>query len=445
MKAPSMFDFYMAEVQSQWPAVEWMISGGMKIDTKALIALRHRLREEIDQLQQSINSRIGWIPNTKSALDMERLFHELGVTPRRTNPTKAHPKGVVKTGKEDMLAYAHRFPSARSVIVDCLDITSRRTIQSNFLSMALDTNDFYHPTYRLNGTKSGRFASEGADEGGPQGQNWPGSLLHIVIPDDPDSILIEGDLCQAEDMIIAYDANDRVMIEAFEKKLDSHRIKGCWIFKNWQYEQGLPPKELMDNVTEICERCRPTGASKCNHSERFISKSSGYAFKYRMGVRKFVTRQLPPAGVFISESTGSTIRDRVVSPPTRAWQEATDRELARSRWLVNLLGRKREFYGIQSKDGKMLRDALSWKAQSVVGILAGRAIARLYVSLPNISSRARLLTQRHDSVLVSTPTKSIPLVKEAIQEAFYSPIQAHGRTFNIPVELKSGPNWGNLH
>jgi DNA polymerase I-like protein with 3'-5' exonuclease and polymerase domains len=370
---------------------------------------------------------------------MAKLFLQLGINPRRT--TTGQP-GI---SKEDLVSYSHKYSNAREALLLCLDITSRRTLQSNFLSMALDPDDYYHPVYRLNGTKSGRFASEGADEGGPQGQNWPPNLLHIVIPDNPDrDELIEGDLAQAEDMIIAYDANDRIAIQAFESGIDSHRLKACWIFRNWPYEQGIPPKELLDNVTTVCPRCRDQGQPKCNHSERFIAKSSGYAFKYRMGVRKFVTKQLPLAGVFISEATARDYKQKVVSPPTAAWQDRTNQQLRRSRWLTNLLGRKREFYGIQDSGGKMLRDALSWLAQSVVGVIAGRAITRLERSLRAISPHTRLLTQRHDSVLVSAPRQVRPLVCEAIREAFYCPIMAHGRELNIPVELKVGPNWGSL-
>jgi DNA polymerase I-like protein with 3'-5' exonuclease and polymerase domains len=439
MNLLSMFDFYQKEIQSQWLATQAMTLGGMKIDTTALVSLRKKLREEIAETESQIAKLVGWVPNTKSPIDMERLLVGFGVVPKRTKKDKA------KIGEDDLLDYAHRWPACRPVVTLCLNITERRTLQSNFLGMALDGEDFYHPTYRLNGTKSGRFASEGADEGGPQGQNWPESLLHIVIPDRPGHILIESDMEQAEDMIIAYDADDRVAIQAFENKVDSHRLKACWIFKNWPYNQGIPPKELLDEITVVCPACLALGKSKCNHSQRFLSKSSGYAFKYLMGVRKFTTRQLPRAGVFISEATARTIRSRVVSPPVIAWQARINLDLHRSRWLVNLLGRKREFYGLLAQDGKMLRDALSWTAQSVVGVIAGRAVARLTEILPRIDSGARLVTQRHDSVLVSAPAGAGRLVKEAIQESFYSPIPAHGRTLNIPVAHKSGPNWGDLH
>src|SRR5258708_15368339 len=113
---------------------------------------------------------------------MERLQNKTGVAPARTKPTKRHPKGQAKVARDDLLSYAHRFPSSRPVLTTCLEITRLRTLQSNFLDLALDSSDYYHPTYGLNATATGRYPSRGAAEAGPQGKNWPPSLLNLVIP-----------------------------------------------------------------------------------------------------------------------------------------------------------------------------------------------------------------------------------------------------------------------
>jgi len=445
----NMLDFYMDEVQSQYPATLDMIAKGWHIDRKALIETRHTLVNEINQQQTEVEKLIGWIPNTKSSIDMEKLLEQLTVPvddpTNRSKPTKGYPKGQVKRSENDLLRYVHKYPQCRDVLLACIEITTRRTLASNFLGMALDSHDHYHPTYRINGTKSGRYASEGADEGGPQAQNWPHNLLNLVIPDNPTTDeLTESDLAQAEDMIVTWDSQDQVMIDAFTNHIDSHRLKGCWIFRNWEYKDGIPPTDLLASITESCSRCSGLGIKKCNHSERFISKSSGYAFKYRMGVRKFIMHQLVPAGVFISEVEGKRIQHRVITPATQRWQDSTDEELKRTRWITNLLGRRRNFYGIHDSSGEMLRDALSWKAQSVVGIIAARATVRLERSLRSIGNGARLVTQRHDSVLVNHKFSDRKLVAEAIAEAFFSPINAHGRPLLIPHESKSGPNWRDL-
>lgn len=441
----NQYDFYMTEIQSMWDATTWMQRGGLHIDVAALLTHRREINDAIEANKAALLAALGWVPNTKSSTEMEKMLLQLGVVAARTKPSKGRTTGSAKTARDDLLSYAHRFPSSRPVLSICLEITRLRTLQSNFLDLALDREDCYHPTYRLNGTATGRYASQGADEGGPQGQNWPHSLLNLVIPDDPllDE-LTEADLSQAEDMIIAWDANDKVAISAFEQHVDSHNLKACWAFRNWEYSAGLPSSALLSSITKVCGLCASLGENKCNHAERHVAKTSGYAFKYKMGVRKFVNRILPNAGVYISENEGKRIRDRVVSPPTRQWQDATELGLRKSRWITNLLGRKREFYGLLDDSGELLRAALSWKAQSVVGVIAGRAVTRLERSLRLIGPHARLLTQRHDSVLVSHRASDRRRVVDAIGEAFYSPINAHGRELNIPIESKSGPNWRDL-
>lgn len=440
----NLYDFYMTEVQSQWLATSWMIEGGLHIDVRELISTRQKLRMEIAELEVQLAESAGWTPNTKSNQDMERLLNQLSVVPTRTPPSRNFPRGQAKVAKDDLLNYAHKYPTSRDVLNICLEITKRRTIQSSFLGLALDRDDFYHPTYRLNGTKTGRFASEGADEGGPQGQNWPHHLLNLVIPDNPlTDELTEADLKQAEAMIVAWDAGDPFLMEAFTSGRDIHRIRGCVIFKGWNIRMGLPTESLLSSISVSCRDCSTQGQNNCTHSERFISKQSGHAFTYKMGPRKFVNKILPPAGVYLTEAEGRRIRDLVLTPHVLKWQDDTDLELKRSRWMTNLLGRRREFYGLHDSNGELLREALSWKAQSVVGVIAGRAISSLEISLRNIIG-ARLLTQRHDSVLVSHKRNDRDRVRQCIIEAFHSPINAHGRILNIPLEFKSGPNWRDL-
>jgi DNA polymerase I-like protein with 3'-5' exonuclease and polymerase domains len=435
----SQYEFYVTEIQSMWDATSWMTRGGMHIDINALLKHRRDIANAIAQNESSLQATLKWTPNTKSSLDMARLLAELGVQPSKTKKSNK-----VRIGKDDLLGYAHKYPSSRAILATCLEITRLRTLQSNFLDLALDSNDYYHPTYGLNATATGRYASRGADEGGPQGQNWPHSLLNLVIPDNPGDELTEADLKQAEDMIIAWDSHDKIAMEAFTKGVDSHRLKACWAFRNWDYSAGLPSSVMLVSITEVCDVCKSLGQSQCNHSERFIAKQSGYAFKYQMGPRKLVNKILPTMGIFISENEGKRIKDRIVSPPTSKWQSNTELDLRKSRWLTNLLGRKREFYGILDDGGELLRSALSWKAQSVVGVIAGRAVTRLERSLRLIGPTARLITQRHDSVLVSHSPRDRARVRLALAEAFYSPVNAHGRVLNIPIEVKHGPNWRDL-
>lgn len=431
---------YCDEIQQLWPVSFAMMTGGMHIDVPALLTLRKAVDEGITLHEGYLRDMIGWIPNTKSNTDMAKLMEQFQIPIRERTKT-----GKVQIRKETLLIYGNRHPIIRPALTECLEITRRRTLQSNFLGMALDQNDFYHPTFRLNGTKTGRFASEGADEGGPQGQNWPFHLRNIVIPDNPSDLLTSADLKQAEAMFVAYDSVDIWWINIFENNIDGHGALGLVLFHGANYDK-IPSREEAKTVPRVCDVCTREGLAECTHSERFISKSSGYAFKYGMGPRKYVTKQLPPAGVFMSEAEGKRIRSKVITPALGRWQQRGYDELKESRWVTNALGRRREFYGILDESGDLVRELLSWKAQSVINVVTSRAMVRLDRAFTKIRGtsnlpRPRIVTTTHDSTLINHHKTFTNQIKEACHEAFYQPIPLHGRQLTIPLDVGTGENW----
>jgi DNA polymerase I-like protein with 3'-5' exonuclease and polymerase domains len=412
----------------------------MHIDTKALIALRKEVADGITLHESYLKDMLGWVPNTKSAIDMARLMAQYNIPIRERTKT-----GKVQIRKETLLTYGNRHPIVRPALTECLEITRRRTLASNFLGMALDRNDYYHPVYRLNGTKTGRFASEGADEGGPQGQNWPFHLRNIVIPDEPGDELTSADLKQAEAMFVAYDSRDVWWIRIFESHKDGHGALALVLFHGADYAK-LPSDAEIQTISKVCPTCDKENLKECTHSERFISKSSGYAFKYGMGARKYITKQLPPAGVFMSEAEGKRIRNKVITPALGRWQHRGYEELRESRWVTNALGRRREFYGILDDSGDLVRELLSWKAQSVINVITSRAmilLQRIFVKIKGASNLPlpRIITTTHDSVLINARRALRRDIHDACDEVYQQPIPLHGRTLTIPLDKGSGANW----
>lgn len=431
---------YQREIQQLWPISFEMQVKGMHIDVPALLRLRTEVQDGIKLHEGYLQTMLGWVPNTKSAIDMARLMDQYKIPVRERTKT-----GKVQIRKETLLTYGNRHPVVRPALTECLEITRRRTLASNFLGMALDGNDYYHPVYRLNGTKTGRFASEGADEGGPQGQNWPFHLRNIVIPDEPSDELTSADLKQAEAMFVAYDSRDVWWIRIFEEQKDGHGALALVLFHNADYS-ALPSNDAIKAVPRVCNVCQREGLKECTHSERFISKSSGYAFKYGMGARKYITKQLPPAGVFMSEVEGRRIRSKVITPALGRWQSRGHDELQESRWVTNALGRRREFYGILDDSGDLVRELLSWKAQSVINVITSRAMILLQPLFKLIKGTSnfplpRIVTTTHDSVLINHHKSFRRDIQSACDEVYNQPIPLHGRTLTIPLDKGSGPNW----
>jgi len=51
----------------------------------------------------------------------------------------------------------------------------------------------------------------------------------------------------------------------------------------------------------------------------------------------------------------------------------------------------------------------------------------------------------HDSIVVEVPEEDEHASLVALNEAMTTPVESWGGTFTIPVELKSGHSWGDLH
>lgn len=426
-----MLDYFERWVQPQWDAVMNMRKRGMRVDTSKLTMIHNTVLDGIAKGNAILQSDLGWVPNTKSKKDMKALFEQVGV---RLTPSDYTKTGLPKTDKERLYTFAARSGErAQRVLGVCMDITANRTIESNFTNLALDKDDYYHPTLDISKTVTGRSASEGEDEGGPQIQNIPKRMRSIFIGDRDTSIIVSPDLRQAERMYVAWDAVDELLIRTFLAGKDAHRVTACKIFRGWTSDQ-LPSDTLLESIRVVCDECEAIGQTSCNHSERYMGKQSGLAFQYLMGPRRFVTT-LAKQGVFIGEADATRIKGQVVSRAQLLWAERVGSQLRSTSWLENPLGRKRNFYGLPDV-GK----GLSWLAQSTIGDITHRAMIFLEKHLPH---GARLYTETHDSLPVVCPVRLEADVRKLIETAFYCPIVLHGRELNIPVEITSGPSWGD--
>ncbi len=429
-------DYFRRTDQAQWSAVMDMRVGGMRVSPEKLREIQAKLTQDRMAYEEELRAIWGFVPNTKSPSDMQHILTRLQIPYFHTKT------GRIKLDKESLIQYINLAASGRGhpdavpQLGAILEINSKRTLESSFIKMALDANSFYHPELVINGAVSGRFTAKGADEGGPQIQNIPKSIRKAFVPDDDTSLIWNADLKQAESMIVAWEADDTLLINTFLQGKDVHRVRACLIFRNWT-DIALPPEELLASILVVCPRCLADGQYECNHSERYTAKESGHAFTYLMGAQKYVNLQAKKRNI-VTLIEAKRIKAAVLSPSIIAWQDRGSADLRRSRWQENALGRKRNFFGIF--DEELVRAYLSWRAQSCVADVVKRATKTLYRTLPKGS---RLLTQTHDSLTLSVRHDHETQVSRLIDEAFYIPMQIHGRELVIPIEKTCGPTWGD--
>ena len=262
-----------------------------------------------------------------------------------------------------------------------------------------------------------------------------------------DMELTTADLKQAEAMVVAWDARDPMLIRAFEQEKDVHRIRAVMAFLGYSNYLLVPPDDLLSQVTVVCPTCSPTGLDKCNHAQRQVAKIIGHASAYMMGARKMANKVLPEADVFLPEGEVRRIQSVIISPAIKEWQMRPFSELKASPWLINGYGLRREFYGML--DNEMVREALSWKAQSTVSCITNQAMRRMHRWCIELSGKGleycRVVTQTHDALTISHPARHRDAIYKMLEKAFHHELVYHGRPLVIPIECGSGPNWRATH
>jgi DNA polymerase I-like protein with 3'-5' exonuclease and polymerase domains len=125
-------------------------------------------------------------------------------------------------------------------------------------------------------------------------------------------------------------------------------------------------------------------------------------------------------------------------PEIARWHGAVETALKEDGYLINLLGRKRWFFGRRTEQ-ETVRKAVAYDPQSSVADILNRdmlAVWRLNI--------VQLLLQVHDAILIQYPEEKEDELIPKILAAMSTEVALEaGRSLRIPNEVKTGWNWGN--
>jgi hypothetical protein len=125
-------------------------------------------------------------------------------------------------------------------------------------------------------------------------------------------------------------------------------------------------------------------------------------------------------------------------PCVKKWQEETVRLLQTTGSLTHLFGRRRYFFG-RLTDQPVINAAIAYCPQGMTGDAINEGILRLWHD-----PRFELLVQVHDSILFQIDQNQVnELVPLALELLKAKLTLAGDREFYIPVEAKTGWNWGD--
>lgn len=237
------------------------------------------------------------------------------------------------------------------------------------------------------------------------------NVRNLFLP-DPGYTLIDCDLSGADAQVVAWEANDEPLKQAFRDGLNVHNFNGETIWGAGYRPDGKRPGARF-TMRDECKR----GVHGTNYGAmpRTIAITLSWTIRAAEDFqRKWFTAH----------------------PGIRDWHERTDRAVQTTRTIRNAFGYRIVFF---DRGDNLLPRALAWVPQSTVGIVAARGAVRLAKELPWL----HVLLQVHDSVVFQIPNSKFESSSLArIKELLTIPVP-YPDPLIIPWEMAySRESWG---
>jgi len=284
-------------------------------------------------------------------------------------------------------------------------------------------------TWRLNSTES-HFGGGGNLQNIPK-RTEEGKMIRKLFVPDEGKILLSVDLSQAEARVVAWEANNIPLIEAFlTPEKDVHWENAKRIF-------GLPSKLEYEPTNFFINSL--TKEEHTHYEYRNIGKTIKHATNYGMGPLMLQTILAREGFIFPFAVCKKFLQQTVATDPAgEEWKRGIREKIKGSRMLISSFGRKRYFMGRMGDS--LFRAAYAFSPQNTVGELTQVGTREVWKTIPEVDC----LMNVHDELIVQLDAKDLQTVIPKVRKCFSVPLVINGRELIIPCEFKSGPSWGDM-
>lgn len=406
-------DCYKRQVQMLKP-LGFMQERGMRIDTTGIGQAADEMRAKLSRMNAEFQLIAPGI-NPASPKQLQSLFYEqLGYKPYTNRKT-----GGVTTDESALKRLASQGCKQAAMV---LAIRREAKGLSTYLEMQYDEDARMRCSYNPVGTKQGRVSSsQTIFKTGGNLQTIPKEYRRYFLA-DRGYVMVELDLGQAENRIVAWIAPEPKMKEAFLSGADVHSLTAGLIF-------GKPPSQISDEP----------GSSKLGdgqHSERDWGKRANHALNYGMSPNLFSLQYEIP----FNEAKFITAGYHKAYPGVANYHRWVEQDLL-DRAITNLFGRTRIFLDRWGTD--LFKEAYSYIPQSSV---ADKIRDHGLLPLSESYQHLELLNTVHDSILLQyradAPLLEVAAELVALRDSLETAITYGNDSFVIPADAKIGQNWG---
>jgi DNA polymerase I len=392
------------------PILARMEAVGVALDLEALATLDTEFEREIKRLEGEIFAAVGHeftIASPKQLGDI--LFEELRL-----------PKGRrTKTGYSTDASVLEELRGVHPVINPVLEWRGYTKLRSTYveaLPSLMASDGRLHTTFHQAVAATGRLSSSD-----PNLQNIPirtplgRRIRRAFVAGEPELVLVAADYSQIELRIIAHVSGDQHLKDAFARQADIHRETAARVLK----------KDAADVTAD----------------ERSMAKMVNFGLAYGMSDFGLSSR----AGISRQEAQ-EFINSYFAAYSGISYYMLHIKEQARREGAVStLLGRRRAIPELRAANpslrGAGERMAINMPIQGTAADIVKIAMIHLADRLAAVGSKARILLQVHDELLLEVPRDEvdslIPVLRETMENAL--PLDVP-----LTVDVKVGTDWESM-
>ena len=433
---PTTTSTYRRTLELQAPYLEMMLRG-TRLDIAKMAEVRHlylgRIRILESWLARLCIEGLG-LPssfNWRSPLQLKNFFYGVLALKeiKKRNANGLMTPATDRETLEKLKQYFTAIPFVNTILA-LRDLGKA----VSFLETKLDDDKRIRCNFNLAGTNTGRLSSSFSDMGtGTNLQNIDRELKYVFIPDNGRAF-INIDLEQADSRNVGalawemfYHSHGAEYAGAYLDACESGDLHTTVCRMAWRdLDWGDDPARWRSVADQIAYR---------GLTYRDMAKKLGHGTNY-LGQPKTMSvhTKVPQEAIELFQA-----RYFEAFPCVRAWQQRTIELLQQNGSLTHLFGRRRFFFS-RLDEQTTINAAIANCPQGMTG-------DQINVAALNIwrYKQFQMLLQVHDSLLFQTVsdrlTQSVPLALSLAR----APVTLSGnREFCVPVEAKTGWNWGDV-
>jgi DNA polymerase-1 len=392
------------------PILAEMEGKGIMIEKQALLDYGDELTDELEKIEARIFAMVGHDFNIFSTLQLQKVLFE---------ERKLKPGKKTKTGySTDMMVLeelAHIDP-VPNMILRHRTLSRLKSTYVDSLGSQADKEGRVHTSFIQTGTVTGRLSSKD-----PNLQNIPirdeeGRRIREAFIARDGHLLISADYSQIELVVLAHLSEDPALISAFRDGKDIHARTASLIF-------GIAEDAVLPEQRRI--------AKVINFGVMYGMSS------FRLSKELSISRHEAAAFIeayFRTYSGTNNLIERLI------------KHCEETGFVSTLLGRKRFIPAINSSNktekAAAERIAVNTPIQGSAADIVKTAMLNVDKALTATHSRARLLLQVHDELILEVPEDDAEKAAVLIRECMENTI-----ALKVPmrVSVEIGKRWGDFH